>query len=37
MIDHLEVELDRLDTQLARIARAQPGCKALMAAMGSAG
>jgi transposase len=29
MIDHLEVELDLLDTQLARIARAQPGCKAL--------
>src|SRR5215211_2355940 len=29
MIDHLEVELDRLDTQLAPIARAQPGCKAL--------
>jgi transposase len=29
MIDHLEVELDRLDTQLARIAPAQPGCKAL--------
>jgi transposase len=29
MIDHLEVELDRLDTELARIARVQPGCKAL--------
>jgi transposase len=29
MIDHLEVELDRLDGELARIARAQPGCKAL--------
>jgi transposase len=29
MIDHLEVELDLLDTQLARIARAQPGCRAL--------
>jgi transposase len=29
MIDHLEVELDLLDTQLARIARAQPGCQAL--------
>jgi transposase len=29
MIDHLEVELDRLDTDLARIARAQPGCQAL--------
>ena len=26
MIDHLEVELDTLDTQLAGIARAQPGC-----------
>jgi transposase len=29
MIDHLECELDLLDTELARIARAQPGCKAL--------
>ena len=29
LIDHLEVELDRLDTQLARIARGQPGCQAL--------
>jgi transposase len=29
MIDHLEVELDLLDTQLARIARGQPGCQAL--------
>lgn len=29
MIDHLEVELDRLDTALAGIARAQPGCQAL--------
>jgi transposase len=29
MIDHLEVELDALDTQLAHIARAQPGCQAL--------
>jgi transposase len=29
MIDHLEVELDRLDTQLARIAGGQPGCQAL--------
>ena len=29
MIDHLEVELDLLDTQLARIAGGQPGCKAL--------
>ena len=34
MIDHLEVELDTLDTQLARIARAQPGCKALMGRYG---
>jgi transposase len=30
MIDHLDAELDLLDTELARIARAQPGCKALM-------
>ena len=29
MIDHLEVELDLLDTPLARIAGAQPGCQAL--------
>jgi transposase len=29
MIDHLDTELDRLDTELAGIARAQPGCKAL--------
>jgi transposase len=29
MIDQLEVELDLLDTQLARIARGQPGCQAL--------
>jgi transposase len=29
LIDHLEVELDTLDTQLAWIARAQPGGKAL--------
>ncbi len=29
MIDHLDTELDLLDTELARIARAQPGCKAL--------
>jgi transposase len=29
MIDHLEVELDLLDTQLAEIARGQPGCQAL--------
>ena len=37
LIDHLEVELDLLDGELARIARAQPGCKALRAAMGSDG
>jgi transposase len=30
MIDRLDAELDLLDTQLARIARAQPGCQALM-------
>ena len=30
MIDHIDTELDLLDTELARIARAQPGCKALM-------
>src|SRR5574341_229692 len=30
MIDHLDAELDLLDTKLARIAGAQPGCKALM-------
>jgi len=29
MIDHLEVELDTLDIQLGRIARVQPGCRAL--------
>jgi len=29
MIDCLDAELDLLDTQLARIARAQPGCQAL--------
>jgi transposase len=29
MIDQLEVELDRLDGELAGIARAQPGCQAL--------
>jgi transposase len=29
MIDHLDTELDLLDTELARIARVQPGCKAL--------
>jgi transposase len=34
MIDHLEVELDRLDTQLAGIARTQPGCQALMGRYG---
>jgi transposase len=30
MIDHIDTELDTLDTELARIARAQPGCQALM-------
>jgi hypothetical protein len=30
MIDNIDTELDRLDTQLACIARTQPGCKALM-------
>jgi transposase len=34
MIDHLEVELDPLDGELARIARAQPGCQALMGRYG---
>jgi transposase len=34
MIDHLEGELDLLDTQLAGIAGAQPGCKALMGRYG---
>jgi transposase len=34
MIDHLEVELDLLDSDLVRIARAQPGCKALMGRYG---
>ena len=34
LIDHLEVELDLLDGELARIARAQPGCKALMGRYG---
>ena len=29
MIDHLDTELDLLDPELARIARVQPGCKAL--------
>jgi transposase len=30
MIDHLDAELDTLDTTLARIARAEPGCQALL-------
>jgi transposase len=30
MTDHIDTELDTLDTQLARIARGQPGCRALM-------
>ena len=30
MIDQIDAELDGFDTALARIARAQPGCKALM-------
>jgi transposase len=34
MIEHLELELDRLDTHLARLARAQPGCVALMGRYG---
>jgi transposase len=34
MIDHLEVELDLLDGELAGIARAQPGCQALMGRYG---
>jgi transposase len=34
MIDQLEVELDLLDTELAGVARAQPGCKALMGRYG---
>jgi transposase len=34
MIDHLDTELDLLDGELARIARAQPGCKALMGRYG---
>jgi transposase len=34
MIDRLDAELDPLDTQLARIARAQPGCQALMGRYG---
>jgi transposase len=36
MIDHLEGELDRLDTDLARIARGQPGCQALQRRYGIA-
>ena len=35
MIDHTDTELDTLDTELARIARAQPGCKALMGRYGT--
>jgi transposase len=34
MIDNIDTELDLLDTELARIARAQPGCKALMGRYG---
>jgi len=34
MIDHIDTELDTLDTELARIARAQPGCQALMGRYG---
>jgi transposase len=30
MVDQIDAELDGFDTALARIARAQPGCKALM-------
>jgi transposase len=37
LIDHLEVELDTLDAQLAGIARAQPGCQALQRRLASAG
>ena len=37
MIDYIDTELDLLDTALARIARTQPGCKALMGRYGSAG
>ena len=38
MIEHLELELDRLDDHLARLARSQPGCRALARpATGSAG
>jgi transposase len=34
MIDYIDTELDLLDTALARIARTQPGCKALMGRYG---
>jgi transposase len=34
MIDRLDTELELLDTELARIARAQPGCQALMGRYG---
>ena len=34
MIDHLDEELGALDTRLARIARRQPGCTALMGRYG---
>jgi transposase len=34
MIDQIDTELATLDTQLARIARGQPGCKALMGRYG---
>jgi transposase len=34
MIDQLDTELDTLDAALARIARGQPGCKALMGRYG---
>ena len=37
MIDHLEVELDTLDAQLAGIARVQPAARRSSGAMGSAG
>jgi transposase len=33
-IDFLDAELDRLDASLARIARGQPGCQALMGRYG---
>jgi transposase len=35
MIDHLDAELDGFDTTLARIARHQPGCNALMRRYGT--